>query len=271
MKGKNLMLIAAIGIAATTSQARADDITSFVDIRVYSMGKITTALSTAANPAGLALERPRGATIGYVNRFSLKELSTYAASVNLPAKPMDFTIYASRYGMDAYNENKASIAVSRKLNEWFALGVRLNYHLLQMAESINNIHALTADIGMLIKPLDILTLGVVINNPVRKGIVKGNKDEKLPASFAVGATCQPLQTLLLTIEVEKNTQEDPWIKFGAEYSPIDVLDLRIGCLGAPFTPTFGIGLHLARFTIDAGAKWHARLGPELLCGLGYSF
>lgn len=271
MKDTARIMLMATLMLLCTGRLRAEDILSFIDIRAYSMGRATAAISTVANPAGFAFERQRAASIGYVNRFALKELSSYSGCITLPAKAMDFTLYAARFGMDAYNENKISLSVTRRLTRWLALGLRINYYLRQLADHDKNVHALTADLGLLIKPTDILTIGVVINNPVRKGIVKGKTDEKLTASFAVGISYQPISTLLLTTEVEKTTQGKPWFKCGAEYTPVKVLDLRLGFLGTPFTPTFGIGLNLKKLTIDAGAKWHTRLGPELMCGLGYSF
>ena len=255
----------------SAGDARGEDILSFIDIRAYSMGKSSAALPTAANPAGVSLTRQGFASLGYVNRFALKELSSYSGCVAVPTRVLDFTAYLARFGMDAYNENKVSLAVSRRLTSRFALGVRVNYSVRQLADRDKNVHALTADLGMLVTATDKLTIGVVVNNPLRKGIVKGKTDEKLPVSFAVGAAYQPLPTLLLTAEVEKSSAERAWYKLGAEYSPIAALDIRAGFLGAPFIPTFGVGVNLSAFTINVGAKWHTSLGPELMCGIDYTF
>ena len=275
----------------SAGDARGEDILSFIDIRAYSMGKSSAALPTAANPAGVSLTRQGFASLGYVNRFALKELSSYSGCVAVPTRVLDFTAYLARFGMDAYNENKVSLAVSRRLTSRFALGVRVNYYVRQLADrdknvhaltadvemlvnatdKLKNVHALTADVEMLVNATDKLTIGVVVNNPLRKGIVKGKTGEKLPVSFAVGVTYQPLPTLLLTTEVEKSTSSRPWYKVGVEYSPITALDIRAGFLGAPFVPTFGIGVNFASFTVNAGAKWHTSLGPELMCGIDYTF
>lgn len=101
--------------------------------------------------------------------------------------------------------------------------------------------------------------------------MKGKTDEKLPVSAAVGVSYQPLSTLLLTVEVEKSTDTQLWFKAAGEYSPIPLLDLRMGVYGAPFSPTFGVGLNLSSFTVHAGAMWHTDLGPSVMCGLDYTF
>lgn len=271
MKGIARHIIVMAIVLLATADVRGEDILSFIDIRAYSMGKSSVALPSAANPAGFSLTGLRVASLGYVNRFGLKALSSYSGFVAVPSRILDFTLYAARFGMDAYNENKISLSVARRLTSRFALGVRVNYYVRQLADRDKNVHALTADVEMLVNATDKLTIGVVVNNPLRKGIVKGKTGEKLPVSFAVGVTYQPLPTLLLTTEVEKSSSSRPWYKVGVEYSPITALDIRAGFLGAPFVPTFGIGVNFASFTVNAGAKWHTSLGPELMCGIDYTF
>lgn len=248
-----------------------ENTSGFVDIRSASMGKAYAAISSVGNPCGYAFGGQGIASIGYVNRYGMKELSTYSGFVNVPVGYINIGAYVSRFGMSAYNENKLSLSVNRKLSEHVALGVRVNYHFWQYEKHENNVHAVTADIGVLIKPLEILTIGAVINNPVQKGVVKGYMRGGLASSIAIGIGYQPLSTLLLTTEVEKILDENIYCKVGMEYSPVEAFTVRAGVYGRPFIPTFGVGLSLKRFVLDIGAKYHEALGMEYMCGISCRF
>lgn len=249
----------------------AEDLFSYADIRSWSMGKTFTAICSSGNPSGYAFETKSTIAANYINRYGMKELSTYSCFGMYNNRILNTGIYISRFGMNAYNENKASIYFSRQLSEHIALGIRINYLFWQMYSMENNVHAITADIGMLIKPTEKLTIGMVINNPVRKGIIKGKSMDKLPVMIAAGISYEPLSTLLLTCEVEKSISEEVYYKAGAEYMPIKELAIRIGIIARPFIPTFGIGINLKAFSINLGAKYHNTLGLEYMCGINYSF
>lgn len=269
-KGKKILItIAAIIVLAMDSKA--DDMFGYADIRSYTMGKCFAAIESIGNPVGFSISGTRKAALNYINRYGMKELSTYSGFINIPTKQMNLGAYVSHYGMNSYNENKFSLIFNRNLSKHIALGIRVNYHLWQMHYRENNVHAVTADIGLLITPTEKLTIGAVFNNPVRKGIIKGKSDIKLPVMIAAGMSYKPVSTLLLTLEVEKSVDENTYFKFGTEYSPIPELDIRVGVIGKPFIPTFGFGLNLGKFTVNAGAKYHTSLGLEYLCGVEYRF
>lgn len=249
----------------------AEDLFSYADIRSWSMGKAFTAIPSSGNPSGYAFDTKSIISANYVNRYGMKELSTYSCFASYNNKILNTGLYISRFGMNAYNENKVSVHFNRKLSKYIALGIRINYLLWQMYDMENNVHALTADIGMLIKPTEKLTIGLVINNPVKRGIIKGKSRDKLPVMIATGISYKPLSTLLLTCEVEKNISEEVYYKAGAEYMPIKELSIRMGIIAKPFIPTFGIGIRLKAFSINLGAKYHNTLGLEYLCGIDYSF
>lgn len=266
---KILLTVAATIVLVTDSMA--EDMFGYADIRSYTMGKCFAAIESTGNPTGFCLSETRKVSLNYINRYAMKELSTYSGFINIPSRQMNFGAYVSHFGMNSYNENKASLIFNRKLSQYIALGVRVNYHLWQMHSRENNIHGITADIGLLITPFDKLTIGAVFNNPVRKGIIKGKSDIKLPVMIAAGISYKPVSTFLLTFEVEKSVDENTYYKLGAEYSPIPELQIRAGVLGRPFIPTFGFGLNLGNFTVNVGAKYHTSLGLEYLCGVEYRF
>lgn len=249
----------------------AGEIFDFTDIRSISMGRSFAAICSPGNPSSYSFSEKSVISLNYINRFGMKELSTYSCFANYNNSILNVGAYISRFGMSSYNENKFSLYFHRRLSEYISLGVRINYLLWQMHYRKDNVNAITADVGMLIKPTEKLTIGVVINNPVKKGIITGESIDKLPVMIASGISYEPLSTVLLTCEVEKNLSEDIYVKFGAEYKPIPEIAVRLGFYATPLIPTFGLGIELKGFTLNIGAKYHNMLGLEYLCGLCYKF
>lgn len=252
-------------------KAFAFDMFGYIDIRSSSMGRTFAAVCSPGNPSSYSFAGKSVLSIDYINRFGMKELSSYSAFANIDNRIVNTGVYLSRFGMDSYNENKFSLYFHRQLSRYISIGIRINYLFWQMHYQKNNVHAVTADVGMSIKPLDKLMIGIVINNPVKKGIIKGKSIDKLPVMIAVGVSYKPVSDLLLTCEVEKNLSEEIYYKFGTEYKPIPELAIRLGVCALPLIPTFGVGVEFKDFMLNLGAKYHNTLGLEYLCGLSYSF
>lgn len=264
-------IITLLSVMLYMLKVSAEDLFSYADIRSYSMGMTYAAVCSPGNPSAYSFAGKSVVNLNYINRFGMKELSTYSCFANINSRKINIGAYISRFGMNSYNENKFSLYVHRQLSEYISLGIRINYLLWQMHSRENNVHAVTADIGMLIKPTEKLTIGIVINNPVKKGIIKGKSMDKLPVLIATGVSYKPVSTVLLTFDVEKSLSEKTYYKLGTEYRPIPEFAVRLGIYGRPFIPTFGLRVDLKQFELNIGAKYHSELGLEYLCGLGYSF
>lgn len=243
----------------------------FVDTRAYSMGNTLSVLPGFTNPAGYGFEYSRHIALQYVNRYGVKELSTYAGMINFPNKYLDTGLYVSRYGIDAYNETTVSMNFYKKLSGYLSLGIRINYLNLHYSGRESNKSLLTGDIGLLTRPVKNCTFSVLAINPLQTTFKAGEEELEIPALLLVGVSYQPVNNFLLTAEVEKDFAYPVVCKVGIEYAPIPQLSVRGGMSGKPFTPSFGAGIHISSFTVDLGFSRHPVLGFRSCCGLQFNF
>lgn len=246
------------------------DLLRFISARNAAMGHCSATMPGYANPAAAVLMQGRLIAFDYENRYCIKALSTYSLSGYFPNRYLDAGFHISRYGMTAYNENRLSANVYKRLNEHISLGIRVNYSFVQMAEA-DNIHAVTADAGLLLQPADGFRIGAFFLNPIRSGIVKGDKTEKLPQAAALGLAYEFPFSFTASCEVYKQSDCKPQCRFGLEYKPLEELSIRAGFSSAPFVPTAGIGLKLGHFDIDLAVSGQASLGLISTCGLAFRF
>lgn len=151
------------------------------------------------------------------------------------------------------------------------MGLRLNYLNWHYSEKSGNKSAVTGDIGVLVRPLEDLTISVLAVNPLRTDIKIGGEREELPVALSVGLSYRIEKQLLITTEVEKYFSYDALYKCGLEYTPVRYVSVRAGMWAKPFTPTFGLGIHLNPFTVDLAFGKHPYLGYNYCCALLFDF
>ena len=250
---------------------KALDVYQFINARTAAMGDCVSVLPAFANPSGYAFCELRQVSLHYLNRYGIKELSTYAGSFNFPNSYLNVGAYISRYGFKAYNENLFSVNLYRKLSSFLALGVRVNYLNIHYSDTEPNKSLFTADIGVLARPADKLTLSVLAVNPFLVKMKSDSKKMEIPVVLSLGASYEILPALLMCAEVEKDFSYPVVCKVGMEYLPIRQLSLRAGMYGKPFTPSFGVGLQLSFFSLDLAFSRHPVLGFRSSCDVSFSF
>lgn len=251
--------------------SKALDVYHFVDTRAYSMGNSLSALPGFANPAGYVFTDVRTASIQYMNRYGIKELSTYAGTFNFSNKYLNVGAYISRYGFRSYHETLFSLNIYRKLSSYIGLGIRANYMNLHHSERESNKSLLTADIGLSAQPLKNLVLSVLAVNPFCINLKIDERKMEVPVILSVGASYRLSDSFLVVAEVEKDFAYSVLGKLGMEYNPIKQLNIRIGVYGKPFTPSFGVGVRLSSFTLDLAFNRHPVLGFCSCCGLSFNY
>lgn len=255
------------------SNCKALDVYHFIDSEACAMGGCLSALPGFANPAGYVFDDASGRVVSlqYANRYGVKELSTYAGMFNFPNKYLNAGIYVSRYGFRSYNETLASINAYRSLSSWMGLGVRVSYLHLHHSESASDRSLVTADIGIRLKPTERLVLSVLAVNPFCIEMKADGQKMEVPVILSVGGNYLFSDTFSTVVEVEKDFAYPVVCRCGMEYVPIEELSIRAGMYGKPFTPTFGLGLKLASFSIDLAFDRHPVLGFRSFCGLSFNY
>ncbi|MEZ4928095.1 MAG: hypothetical protein R3A50_17555 [Saprospiraceae bacterium] len=158
---------------------------------------------------------------------------------------------------ELYREQRFELSYGRQLGEKFYLGGTAQL----MHSSANEYGSNTAagfSIGILAHALPEVWIGAKIQNPLQQQI----GDYLAPTILRIGATWQPSDLFLISLETEKDLERPIQMKMGVEYRPYQMFAIRLGTrAGNVARMTFGLGLRLNNGTsIDVGSEWHPVLG-----------
>jgi len=246
------------------------DINPSVSTHAYAMGNTITVVPGLANPAYFGFSRYAYASIQYVNRYGVKELSTFSAQLNLPNNYLDTAVLLSRFGCSEYNETVLGANFYKQVSAHLSIGIQTNlYYLQQTAQTAKLV--VVGNVGLLARPFDSLDLSLLLVNPLRSVVHYGATKVRLPALLLVGMAYHWQDKAQITFELEKDVLFPLVVKTGLEYQPISTFSIRLGMFGKPFTPTFGFGVWCKNFLLDFGCSKHPVLGFRSSCGLTYRF
>lgn len=222
------------------------------------------------NQAGLAFLEDPVFGISYENRFFLQDLSLANAGFALPTKLGTVGLSLSYFGFELYNESKIGLNYSRKFGQYFSFGLQLNYHSFYVEEGNSTPGFITAEAGILAKPIPKLSIGFHVFNPTNSYKNK-DTDQQLDPILRLGALYQFSEDVGLTGEVKKQINLEERYALGFEYRLIEVLTFRTGVGIQPFTNTFGLGTNLGSFTANFSYEYAQTLGNNASIGLQYEF
>lgn len=231
----------------------------------------TDVWSVYNNPGAFGFLEETSVGVAAENRFLLKELSSQSLAFGLPAgKTGNFGLHFQQYGFNLYRELNSGFVYALKLAPTFSMGVSMNYHGIFLAENYGSKHTFSAGIGMFYSATKNLKLGMRIQNLNRTRLAEFD-DERLPTNFGLGFLYQVSKKVSWSAEAEKDLIHPINIKTGIEIQAHEILAVRLGMNTWPFVSSFGFGLKLKSFHVDAAAQWHTVLGLSPSFGLHYSF
>ena len=253
--------------------SQATDNLRIADIRTLGMGGIGTAHSALFNPALLAVRTKSELRLDYYNRYALKELATASGGLCFRNNILPLGLHIASFGYDAYRESMFRFSAGKLLNEQLALGISLQYALLQSELFETSASRLAADIGASWQVVDNWLITASVINFPSKIISSENIDsERIAAwSIEIGTNWQVINNLLITGGAMRNSETPLGVAFGIEYQPFTDFQLRAGVRSAPFRPSLGIGYHFSMITADVVMIYHPILGISTGLGLSYSF
>lgn len=222
------------------------------------------------NQAGLAFYNHLAAGAYFENRYLVKELSLKAAGAVLPTKSGVFGFNFTYFGYPKYNESKVGLAFARSFGNVFSAGIQMDYLITSIDNDYGTKGVATFEVGLMSKVNENLTLAAHVFNPLMVKITKDNS-ERIPAIIRLGAAYTFDKNILVTAEVEKDTEFDPVFKAGIEYHIIDKIFVRGGISTNPGLYSFGFGLNLKKLTIDFSSSIHQTLGYSPQISMIYQF
>jgi tetratricopeptide (TPR) repeat protein len=222
-------------------------------------------LTLRYNPAGLAAaDRKRlflqyDASIAEINRTDgVFAFPWWSGGAAFGISFVDYgsmirTTTANKTGAGTFGANDflVRLGYGRPAGDRVDLGASIGFYQLRIDDG--SASGLTADLGALYRlAVPGLTIGAAIRNIGTR--VKFQTDlEDLPLALTLGASYRPDEKWLITAEYEAAKAGDHSMHAGLEYSPVDILALRIGYDGrneAGSGLTLGGGFKVNDLTLD---------------------
>lgn len=221
------------------------------------------------NQAALADVNSISFGASYESRFLVKSLGVQSLAVAIPTKRGTFGFNYTGIGDNLYRETKIGLGYGMKLSEKVNLGIRLNYHSLNLGNNYGAARNLTFEIGFLAKPTKNIQIGFHLFNPSQTKL-NDYQSEEIPVVMNLGMTYKFSEKVKANIEVEKDIDLPFSLKIGLEYFPLENLFIRAGIVTNPSMPTIGFGIVKGNFKLDFSSAFHPSLGITPSLGLRYT-
>lgn len=249
----------------------ASDNSSFVDAKMAGMGMAGVSTASIHNSGGVSLLEESSVGVHYENLYNVKELSKVTAVGCWRNNLLDVGLVASRFGYEKYGEARFAAQVSKRIAKGASFGVRLSYYSYNMSVEEGRKSAISSDIGLLVSPVAKLQIGVAVENLVNTTYQTQRGEYSPPLSLLFGLSYQAAPDLVLISECEKAVDAPVLLKAGCQYSPLAALAFRVGVIGEPYKPTFGVGYRVSRFAFDVASVYHTVLGFYNVFSMQYKF
>jgi len=234
-----------------------------IGARSIAMGGVNTTLSDLwsanNNQAGLGFVTELAAGAYFENRFLLKETSYKAGAFVMPTKLGAFGVSVASFGFSDFVETKAGVSYGQRFSEKFSVGIQLNYLRTRLTQEFGSKNNVTGAIGLIGKLSKEFTLGVHIYNPTRNKLANYD-NERVPTIMKLGLDYRFSDKVIFALETEKDIDFEPIIKAGIEYHIVEILYLRVGISTNPTMSSFGFGLVMNNFILEASSSYHQTLG-----------
>ncbi len=224
------------------------------------------------NPAVLSEIRKNTVSVGYENRFQMKELSSMTASGSITTKPVDIGLQLGRYGYSEYNETQGGIAAARQFAKQFTMGVALNYYSVYLSPDEGSKGTVIAQIGLLSEVLDHFYVGFHAYNPFQTNIDVGVTELHIPSVFSLGGAYHFGESVIWVAQADKEVDNPVTWRTGFEYQVVKEFSVRLGGYGSnSFVPSFGASVNMYDIYLDVNFERHPTLGFNSIAALSYHF
>ncbi|HEX8425300.1 hypothetical protein [Hymenobacter sp.] len=249
--------------------------------RAAALGNASVTLSdvwaVGNNAAGLGQLSKPAVGVYAENRYLLSALNTVAVAAAMPlgavennkAKNGVVGVEVQRFGGKLYSEQRVGAGYGYR-GGLVSIGARVD--MLQLSiEGLGSKRAIAVSLGGQAELVPKrLVFGAYLYN-LNQARLADYQQERVPTVLKAGLSYQPTAKVLLSIETEKDVEQDADFKAGLEYHIIEKLALRVGFRTLTEESTGGIGFQAGALQIDYAAAWHAALGLSQHVGVGFLF
>lgn len=276
----------------------------FPSPRFIAMGNAYVAIADDANavflnPAGLGIKTNNDLLVGYGDFLDTKSC-VFASKIDLGSfgglglgycnNLWSISFYTTTGLLDEFKqlESDAMISYGYKILENLSLGLSVHNSSREYTLSLHNYFAYGygLDLGLLVKPVDSLSLGLLIENLSSTDFIyNSGRKEKIAKTVVLGLAYQLNDRLLLALDIRSNNIERNYdadkISIGAEFSLINAIKLRVGCLFDRYSnleniyignESAGISINLGSFQLDYAIRKVDSYAYDVHIGsIGYEF
>lgn len=205
---------------------------------------------------------------GIENRFLTSELMGQGFAGVLPFNNSAAGLSFVNHGFSTYQRSRIGASYGLKLSDYIALGVGINYDMINFGDIYGKSQAISASVGFTAKLSDDVMLAANVFNPTRSQFSE-NSDESIPTILSIGGRYHFSDKMSALLELEKDINFKPSLKIGIEYLPHEIVFLRAGFKTQPNIYSFGLGVKLKDFRIDMSTWVHPVLGTSPMLSLRY--
>lgn len=237
--------------------------TLYTGLGAYSQ-QLTQSFSFLSNQAALGHISRTSAGVYAEQKYGLKELSLYMASVAIPINRGGIGMAMQYAGFSEFNESQVSLAYGKDLGR-VSVGIQCNYNMMHVA-GYGNDAAIGFEVASQWQVNSTLVTGFHIVNPAG-GHFRNHSREKLAAVYQFGAGYEVSKQLFLSAEITKEEDRPVNVQAGLQYMVVpDRLFIRTGITTATGSPYAGVGWQWKNCRADVNVRYHSQLGltPGLL-------
>ncbi len=228
-----------------------------------------SAWSSFQNPAGLAYIAPVEAGIFYGNKFVLNEMATKGGQVGVATKAVNVGASLSHYGYSEYSEMLLGASLARAFSDKWSLGMQFNYYTVMLSPEEGSTGTLLVQIGLMANPIENLTIGFQVFNPVQSKIQGLSLEKNAPSVYSFGGSYRFGENFRWNVQLDKEVRCDLLGSTMFHYQVIDKFALRVGGYIEPFVPLLGAGTRWQNFELNVNTEIHPTLGVSWAAALGY--
>lgn len=218
------------------------------------------------NIAGLAAVENTIASIAYDKNPALPGGDRMAACFVMPSKYGTLGAGFFRFGNRLYNEQILTSGFSNQFG-LASLGGRVSV-IQYNAEGFGTRSVVALSFGGITELTPAIKIGAYIIN-LNQPIISYDNNERLPTLLTAGVLFDPIESVSLTAEIEKDLDHDPIIKAGLEYRPLHRVFFRTGFNLTPNAAFFGTGFHSERLKLNYSIAYSTALGTGHQLSAGY--
>jgi hypothetical protein len=210
-------------------------------------------------------------TIGFhfENRFFMEQLATGSVATSIPTKKGSMFSNFSYFGYDLFNESKLGVGYTHRILPSLAASVQFDWYNIYQALELGNKGALTFEMGIAGEVGENVNYGIHFLNPTNRQI-KRNEDYIIPSIASAGASYR-LNKLVLSAEVQKDTEFGTDANLGFEYAINKYILIRMGLSSSYSKYAFGLGFDFNKTKAGFAFAHHEVLGYTPHFSLSYAF